>query len=211
MLFPETLVKVLFLACYQVVLSYVPVCVQRMILPEGRAETVVQRPILKVSPPQGRRTQASTDLMEILHMKAEADQKAKEREERIRPQEEQDQKRRGDEERWRLLEEERCRCLEERRRRFEEEQERREVEREKRFLEERETLKEGREQLRAAALVEAQLRREELELMRRDLASREATAAEERKDRNLLLKLLSDQIAKNDSSSVCSMLSFANS
>ena len=167
----------------------------------------------KVSPPQGRRTQASTDLMEILHMKAEADQKAKEkeREERLRPQGEQEQKRREDGERWWLLKEERCRCLEERRRRFEEEQERREVEREKMFLEERETLKEGREQLRAAALVEAQLRREELELMRRDLALREATAVEERKDRNLLLKLLSDQIAKNDSSSVCSMLSFTNS
>ena len=78
----------------------------------------------KVSPPQGRRTQASTDLMEILHMKAEADQKAKEkeREERLRPHEEQEQeqKRREDEEMWRLLEEERCRCLEERRR-FEEE------------------------------------------------------------------------------------------
>ena len=136
MLFPETLVKVLFLAYYQVVLSYVPVCVQRTILPEGRAETVVQRLILKkVSPPQRRRTQASTDLMEILHMKAEANQKAKEkeREERLRLQEEQEQKRREDEERWRLLEEERCRCEEERRRRFEEEQERREVEREKRF------------------------------------------------------------------------------
>ena len=89
--------------------------------------------------------------------------------------------RREDAERWRHTEEERYKREEERRRRFEEEQERRELERKRRYSEEREILKEERGRLRAAALVEAQMRREEIELLRRDLTLREATSVEERK------------------------------
>ena len=136
------------------------------------------------SPSQRRQI---SGLTENLHIKMEPEEKTREKgaddnQERKKEKETEDAKRRQDEESWKY------RWEEERMRRLEEENERK-LEREKRFREE----KEG---LRGEAIEERQLRREELELRRRELELRERAAADERRERDLLLQLLSEKLLK---------------